>query len=877
MTSLIAERIRRLHKWFLDAAERFPNLYFVAVTVIDEPDGLPAEDHWPVTVDHGGKYLGLGRQQWLDVTNRPAGTPLIPIETAWLRINDRLWEGGFFDSKRWNAPDSPNLSARYSHFQEAIAEFKRLAEMAAKLLPVPQPPIPPIEYPREDELAHRWLEFVTEMPFIAAENQNGVLIRRVPDDVFTASMRGLEVLGSAATAAVGEPRITTGISESHSLCAADSFADAASVKKWLDSRNFPRIESLHACYTNRIESVAANTTVAKLTCVDLSPTFVRGQLDLIRQDINVVRGWALSQGLPDVPPLPPEFKDREEGQAAFTEWCCYLERSYKKTQKRLVWDLYPLAKDSWGTWEIEDDEHRPDHRVYMRRRRMGDGCLSGTLSNELIGRLLGCGAKQDDFEGREGYVPTDDDIALLKLVYPDTDPYRPAWYDIKAELIAAGHDADQLGRSEVPVLLTLLRKARVSTSADTVNQAGGSPPAEVAKIGLEAKQSEGKSGAGLVAPQKAGPTMLADLQRHTLLRLQQQFAANPPSGQRVVALTVTYKRCMPAIVDLPALTRTAELPPLNELDISPEGPTPRKYSFRKSSGGSTDDCAVETIIYGDHEVMRQYGTLSTAACRALGLQDDPCEWTRLLFRLAWQWKQYPGTVLKAEKWTVRDGVRVMRPNKGDLPEGHQVTQFMEMMLEGAEPFTASTLDDLFSASVAAIDLFLTVGMPPECDQEKTDWRERLRQEWEARPAERNAAMQERWTEAVKELQPVIESLQPDPSLSLQKCIGLPADKPKEGEGGAVVTRDTGTSKTEVPSEIQSDPLMVRIIKYRGGTEERRSGKEIARALRVPFSGHVKEKLSQLRRMRVFDPGHGYPLSEMGRAIYQLLKDRKKSS
>ena len=81
----------------------------------------------------------------------------------------------------------------------------------------------------------------------------------------------------------------------------------------------------------------------------------------------------------------------------------------------------------------------------------------------------------------------------------------------------------------------------------------------------------------------------------------------------------------------------------------------------------------------------------------------------------------------------------------------------------------------------------------------------------------------------------------------------------------------------VPPEIDADTVMQRIIRCMGDSKSKKTGKEIATALKMPFSGHLKEKLAALRKMAVFAAGQGYPLSEEGQKIYRALKDRKKSS
>ena len=112
----------------------------------------------------------------------------------------------------------------------------------------------------------------------------------------------------------------------------------------------------------------------------------------------------------------------------------------------------------------------------------------------------------------------------------------------------------------------------------------------------------------------------------------------------------------------------------------------------------------------------------------------------------------------------------------------------------------------------------------------------------------------------------------------------------EGSGGKAVALPDATAKHDpqrivtnpplseiVLLEIELDPLKQRIIRHVGGLQTQKTGKEICKDLKMPYSGHIKEKFAELRKMGVFDAGHGYPLSEKGQGIYRALKDRKKSS
>ena len=129
--------------------------------------------------------------------------------------------------------------------------------------------------------------------------------------------------------------------------------------------------------------------------------------------------------------------------------------SAEDTAKRWVWDLYPLAKDSWGVWELEPEMPRPDHRIYMYRYQ-GDGYMGPVKELEKLQKLETPSRK---ILHREAYAPRDEDFALLKRRYPNADPHHPDWYRVKADLQAGNHTPDTLDKTEAPGLLALLATA----------------------------------------------------------------------------------------------------------------------------------------------------------------------------------------------------------------------------------------------------------------------------------------------------------------------------------------------------------------------------------------------------------------------------------
>ena len=139
--------------------------------------------------------------------------------------------------------------------------------------------------------------------------------------------------------------------------------------------------------------------------------------------------------------------------------------------KRWVWDLFPLAKDSWGAWQLEPESPRPDHRLYMYRYQ-GEGYMGPVMELE---RLCIRNTEPRQIIHREACAPTDEDFALLKRCYPKAEPCRPDWYKVKADLVVAGHDPDRLDMAEAPVLLGWLGMAKPAPAASDRKPFGFGP------------------------------------------------------------------------------------------------------------------------------------------------------------------------------------------------------------------------------------------------------------------------------------------------------------------------------------------------------------------------------------------------------------------
>lgn len=127
---------------------------------------------------------------------------------------------------------------------------------------------------------------------------------------------------------------------------------------------------------------------------------------------------------------------------------------------RWIWDLYPLARRTWGNHQWTDDGTPPGQRVTITRNRPRRKWPQGVV----IGHVL---------ERRVFYIPTDDDLALLRHRYPNEDPRRPSWDHIEADLTIAGCTADELRRRKAPLLLSLLRStARAGNTQEAKHRVG---------------------------------------------------------------------------------------------------------------------------------------------------------------------------------------------------------------------------------------------------------------------------------------------------------------------------------------------------------------------------------------------------------------------
>jgi hypothetical protein len=60
--------------------------------------------------------------------------------------------------------------------------------------------------------------------------------------------------------------------------------------------------------------------------------------------------------------------------------------------------------------------------------------------------------------GRQYYVPTPEDLAIVQELFPDANPGNPPWNQIETSLVLAGHNKNDLRQHNAATLIRLLQK-----------------------------------------------------------------------------------------------------------------------------------------------------------------------------------------------------------------------------------------------------------------------------------------------------------------------------------------------------------------------------------------------------------------------------------
>src|ERR1700683_1302565 len=120
---------------------------------------------------------------------------------------------------------------------------------------------------------------------------------------------------------------------------------------------------------------------------------------------------------------------------------------------RGVWDVYPLNPSSSAGERWPYAAEPPNGReVEISYQVPGSRILDG--SGEVLWQRKRTVRKRY-------YAPSQRDFEILRRVYPDDDPARPNWLQIKADLMMTGHRREELEAAEVTLVLAWLSKMRL--------------------------------------------------------------------------------------------------------------------------------------------------------------------------------------------------------------------------------------------------------------------------------------------------------------------------------------------------------------------------------------------------------------------------------
>ena len=112
--------------------------------------------------------------------------------------------------------------------------------------------------------------------------------------------------------------------------------------------------------------------------------------------------------------------------------------------KRWIWSLHPLEKDAVDPLLMEVSDVQIG--TVLKRRSWPKGSFDSGFYSDI----------------HSFYAPTNDDLEVIKYLYPDYDPTRPPWHKIAADLVKAGHDPAIINQCSAIELVVLLQKAAFS-------------------------------------------------------------------------------------------------------------------------------------------------------------------------------------------------------------------------------------------------------------------------------------------------------------------------------------------------------------------------------------------------------------------------------
>ena len=134
----------------------------------------------------------------------------------------------------------------------------------------------------------------------------------------------------------------------------------------------------------------------------------------------------------------------------------------------LLWDMYPLDPDACPPTILEPYQ-KPNGFYFFNRLRM-DGCLTAPLPLGIVYWLMDHGGKRpEDFDCRQAYRPTEEDLVFVERLYGDRNP---PWEKIAADLVASGIDPKDVHAMAAPALLATLQR-RLREAATPRSERGG--------------------------------------------------------------------------------------------------------------------------------------------------------------------------------------------------------------------------------------------------------------------------------------------------------------------------------------------------------------------------------------------------------------------
>jgi hypothetical protein len=156
----------------------------------------------------------LTKEEWEEVLGRQNCGLLGPLKKFWLRFEDRIWEGAFYDNAEYRSDET--LLKQFERLKKGIKEFRQLATEAWMMFAT-EPRPSPVDPPLRDDDADRWLEIVCQSPSDTKDRRHSRNIRSrgIRGNVFMASARVIDSLrkkrqdegkGKAGSAPVGKTR-----------------------------------------------------------------------------------------------------------------------------------------------------------------------------------------------------------------------------------------------------------------------------------------------------------------------------------------------------------------------------------------------------------------------------------------------------------------------------------------------------------------------------------------------------------------------------------------------------------------------------------------------------------------------------------------------